>query len=177
MPGPTRLGTTRLCGPLNGGVESLLADKPLPNWLICARHRRTSGGGEQSNNRRVPHHHRRDELAIFDTASFIQASAKVFSLVTSSIRHERVVLDRCPGTCLRAPAAEVACLGGLCGAGGGCAAEVSGSQSKVRWADSNGEPTWQWSLVPSSVVNIRNALGQVSVVQGPGLPFDPSWLI
>jgi hypothetical protein len=51
---------------------------------------------------------------------------------------------------------------------GGCAAEVSWSQSKVRWADSNGEPTWQWS----SVVNIRNALGQVSVVQGPGLPFE-----
>lgn len=38
----------------------------------------------------------------------------------------------------------------------------------MRWADSNGEPTWQWS----SVVNIRNALGQVSVVQGPGLPFE-----
>ena len=67
---------------------------------------------------------------------------------THSSRHERVVLDRCPGTCLRAPAAEVACLGGLCGAGGGCAAEVSGSQSKVRWADSNGEPTWQWSSAP-----------------------------
>ncbi len=55
---------------------------------------------------------------------------------------------------------------------GGCAAEVSGSQSKVRWADSNGEPAWQWSSVPSSVVNIRNALGQVSVVQGPGLPLE-----
>jgi hypothetical protein len=55
---------------------------------------------------------------------------------------------------------------------GRCAAEISWSQSKVRWADSNGEPAWQWSSAPSPAVNIRNALGQVSVVQGLGLPFE-----
>ena len=42
----------------------------------------------------------------------------------------------------------------------------------MRWADSIGEPAWQWSPAPSPVVNIKNALGQVSVVQGPGLPFE-----
>lgn len=36
--------------------------------------------------RRVPHHDRRDELAIFNSVGDIQASAKVFSLVTPSIR-------------------------------------------------------------------------------------------
>ena len=38
--------------------------------------------------RRVPHHDRTDELAIFDTVGDIQASVKVFSLVTPLIRHE-----------------------------------------------------------------------------------------
>jgi hypothetical protein len=40
-------------------------------------------------NRRsaCPHHDRTDELAIFDTVGDIQASAKVFSFVTPSIRH------------------------------------------------------------------------------------------
>ena len=62
-------------------------------WLICVRPHGRATQKPAARNRRVPHYHRRDELAIFDTVGDIQASAKVFSLMTSSIRHERPVRE------------------------------------------------------------------------------------
>ena len=59
------------------------------NWMIGVLIAGYDHAAVRARIRRVPHHHHRYELPIFDTVGDIQASAKLFSLMTSSIRQNR----------------------------------------------------------------------------------------